>query len=83
MASLLIARHICQCHARQQNPAGSLLQASEQPATRFVMTADCYLKHDGQTPLDAEEIKEAVRDLLLSSGPPALIRVIGRTAYQA
>ena len=75
---------MCQCHVTHTETGDScLLQASEQPATRFVMTADSYLKHDGPAPLDAEEIKEAVRDLLLSSGPPALIRVIGRTAYQA
>jgi len=59
------------------------LQASDHSPARFVMSAENYLKHNGPAPLDAEEIKEAVRDLLLSSGPPALIRVIGRTAYQA
>ena len=58
------------------------LQAAEQPQERFVMTPANYLRHDGAPPLDADEIMEAVRDLLMSSAPPALIRVIGRTAYQ-
>ena len=47
------------------------------------MTPEAYLTAAGPKPLDEDEIKEAVRELLMSSAPPALIRVIGRTAYQA
>lgn len=47
------------------------------------MTPEIYLRHAGPDPLDAEEIQEAVRELLLSSAPPALIRVIGRDSYEA
>ena len=47
------------------------------------MTPEAYLTGAGPKPLDEDEIKEAVRELLISSAPPALIRVIGRTAYQA
>lgn len=46
------------------------------------MSRDNFLRHDGPPALDADEITEAVRNLLMSSAPPALIRVIGRTAYQ-
>lgn len=58
------------------------LQAQDQPQERFVMTPNNYLRNDNPPPLDAEEIMEAVHELLMSSAPPALIRVIGRTAYQ-
>lgn len=58
-----------------------VLQLEDQPQERFVMTPENYLRFDGPPPLDAEEIVEAVRELLMSSAPPALIRIIGRTAY--
>lgn len=48
-----------------------------------MMTPENYLSHGGPKPIDEEEIKEAVRQLLMSSSPPALLRVIGRTAFQA
>ena len=59
------------------------LQPTETPQPRFVMTPEAYLTAAGPKALDEDEIKEAVRELLMSSAPPALIRVIGRTAYQA
>lgn len=60
------------------------MEVVDQPhQPRFIMSPENYLRHDGPEPLDAEEIKEAVRELLMSSAPPALMRVIGRTAYQA
>lgn len=59
------------------------MQVQAQPQSRFVMTPSNYLRNDGPAPLDADEIMEAVQELLMSSAPPALIRVIGRTAYQA
>lgn len=47
------------------------------------MTPENYLAPVGPKPIDEDEIKEAVRQLLMSSAPPALLRVIGRIAYTA
>lgn len=60
-----------------------LVQPSSVPQPRFVMTPENFIAPPVNEPLDAEEIKEAVKNLLMSSAPPALIRVIGRTAYNA
>ena len=59
------------------------LQPSSEPVPRYTMTPENFVAPAPSEPLDAEEIKEAVKILLMSSGPPALIRIIGRTAYTA
>ena len=66
----------------EANHVAFAVQPQDQPQERWVMSRDNFLRHDGPAALDADEITEAVRELLMSSAPPALIRVIGRTAYQ-
>ena len=61
----------------------NVLQAPDQPQPRFTMSPENFLAQNGPRPLDEEEIQEAVRALLVTSAPPALIRIIGRAAYDA
>ncbi|KAG7671832.1 hypothetical protein Ndes2526B_g07257 [Nannochloris sp. 'desiccata'] len=45
------------------------------------MQADKYLTPVGPPPLDEEEVREAVWELLLRKAPSPLIRLVGRTPY--
>jgi hypothetical protein len=39
------------------------------------------MAQDAPRPLDEEEVREAVWELLFARVPPALVRVLGRQAY--
>ena len=83
--------------ARSRRPAASagwlgvivltrcIVCARAQPAPggeRWVMTAERFLAADAAAPpLDEEEIREAVWELLFSRAPPALVRVVGKQVY--
>ena len=46
------------------------------------MTADSYVVYGAVTPVDEDEVREAVEKLLLGErAPPALLKVVGRNAY--
>lgn len=45
------------------------------------MTVEKFLSPDPKPPLDEEEIREAVWELLFSRAPPALVRVVGKQVY--
>ena len=45
------------------------------------MTAEKFLQPDPKPPIDEEEIREAVWELLFSRAPPALVRVVGKQVY--
>jgi hypothetical protein len=45
------------------------------------MTAERFMAQDAPRPLDEEEVREAVWELLFTRVPPALVRVLGRQAY--
>ena len=45
------------------------------------MTAEKFLMADPKPPIDEEEIREAVWELLFSRAPPALVRVVGKQVY--
>ena len=45
------------------------------------MTIERFLMPDPNPPLDEEEIREAVWELLFSRAPPALVRVVGKQVY--
>ena len=45
------------------------------------MTAEKFLMPDPKPPIDEEEIREAVWELLFSRAPPALVRVVGKQVY--
>ena len=47
-----------------------------------MMTPENYVNAEATEPLDAEEIREALLSSLLSAAPPALVRVIGRSAFE-
>ena len=49
---------------------------------RWVMTIEKFLMPDPYPPIDEEEIREAVWELLFSRAPPALVRVVGKQDYQ-
>ena len=51
------------------------------PQERWVMSAEKFLMPDPKPPLDEEEIREAVWELLFSRAPPALVRVVGKQVY--
>ena len=51
------------------------------PQERWVMTAEKFLMPDPKPPIDEEEIREAVWELLFSRAPPALGRVVGKQVY--
>ena len=53
----------------------------EKPQERWVMTAEKFLMADPKPPIDEEEIREAVWELLFSRAPPALVRVVGKQVY--
>lgn len=52
------------------------------PPRPALVTAEQFLQQPDALPLDHEEINEAVYELLLSKGPPVLVRLIGRNCYQ-
>jgi sorting nexin-13 len=45
------------------------------------MQADKYLTPAGPSPLDEEEVREAVWELLLRKAPGPLLRLVGKTPY--
>ena len=45
------------------------------------MTIERFLMPDPNPPIDEEEIREAVWELLFSRAPPALVRVVGKQVY--
>ena len=51
------------------------------PAQRWVMTAENFLAAHGDLPIDEDEIREAVWELLFARAPPALVRVVGKQVY--
>eukprot|EP00887_Chlorella_sp_A99_P005446 scaffold1.g5446.t1 len=75
---------------RQQEQAGSgsadgtaASDSQAQPAAapgQEVMQAEAFLD-PGPAPLDEEEIREAVAELLLRRAPGALVRLLGKAAY--
>ena len=74
---------------KSQTPVSHLLQRlltgtahlQSKPQERWVMTAEKFLMPDPKPPLDEEEIREAVWELLFSRAPPALVRVVGKQVY--
>ncbi len=46
------------------------------------VTPETFLVASHLDHLDADEIEEAVRELLLSKAPPVLVRLIGKHCYQ-
>ncbi|GAB4817940.1 hypothetical protein N2152v2_004986 [Parachlorella kessleri] len=55
------------------------VQAAARPV--WAMQADKYLEPGGPPPLDEDEIREAVYELMLTRVPTALVRLLGRGAY--
>lgn len=53
----------------------------DKPQEKWVMTAEKFLQPDPKPPIDEEEIREAVWELLFSRAPPALVRVVGKQVY--
>lgn len=49
---------------------------------RAHVTAEHYADVDSPSPLDQEEIQEAVYSLLVNKAPPVLVRLIGRDCYK-
>ena len=45
------------------------------------MPSSLSFDYSGPPPLDAEEVKEAVGELLLRRAPVALVRLVGRSPY--
>lgn len=56
-------------------------QGRTSPRKLWTMQADKYLEPWGPPPLDEEEIREAVYNLLMSQAPSPLVRLVGRSAY--
>lgn len=51
------------------------------PAQRWQMTAENFMAAHGEPPIDEDEIREAVWELLFARAPPALVRVVGKQVY--
>jgi hypothetical protein len=58
-------------------------QAQEEgkPKERYTMRAERFLE-PGPPPIDADEVREALWEALMEKAPPALVRLVGRSAYQ-
>ncbi len=65
-----------------QWPTASVQDPNVPPPRPALVTAEQFLQQPDAPPLDHEEINEAVYELLLSKGPPVLVRLIGRNCYQ-
>jgi Sorting nexin C terminal/PX domain len=61
---------------RSPTPAGGSM-----PAPPPGMQPENYLTPAGTPPLDEEEVREAVWELLLRKAPSPLLRLVGKTAY--
>jgi hypothetical protein len=48
---------------------------------RWTMTVENFLAPSPEPPIDEDEIREAVRELLFSRSHPALVRVVGKQVY--
>lgn len=70
---------------RQHLQQGSLPSLHAELPTRYCshLRAVCcaLLPHRGPPPLDADEIREAVEQLLVRRAPATVLRLIGKTAY--
>ena len=52
------------------------------PVARHSVTPESYVMYGALTPVDEDEVREAVEKLLLGErAPPALLKVVGRNAY--
>ena len=65
-----------------QSPSASVQDPNVSPPRPALVTAEQFMQQPEAPPLDNEEINEAVYELLLSKGPPVLVRLIGRNCYQ-
>ena len=56
--------------------------APGQAPLRHIATPENYVVYGATTPMDEDEVREAVEKLLLGErAPPALLKVVGRAAY--
>ncbi len=46
-----------------------------------MMTAENFMEPHADPPIDEDEIREAVWELLFARAPPALVRVVGKQVY--
>ena len=52
------------------------------PLARHSVSPETYVVYGAVTPMDEDEVREAVEKLLLGErAPPALLKVVGRSAY--
>ncbi|CAL8462775.1 g2308 [Coccomyxa elongata] len=86
-----LARLLCHLQ-RQLWPGGAWFQSlpenqhpppSGKPVQRWVMTAENFMEPHGEPPIDEDEIREAVWELLFARAPPALVRVVGKQVYHS
>ena len=57
------------------------MQGEKPPLLRRAMAPERFMVSDAARPLDEDEVREAVWELLFARVPPALVRVLGRQAY--
>lgn len=54
---------------------------ADKPQPRWIMAAEKFLAPDPEPPIDEDEIREAVWELLFKRSHPALVRVVGKQVY--